>query len=84
MTPRYSRTAGLTAATLVFTLTGAGAGRAQTPFSTATYGQAEAARGQGAYVENCSRCHGADMAAGEFGPALKGPVFASHWVGIAK
>ena len=81
MTPRYSRTAGLTAATLVFTLTGAGAGRAQTPFSTATYGQAEAARGQGAYVENCSRCHGADMAAGEFGPALKGPVFASHWQG---
>jgi alcohol dehydrogenase (cytochrome c) len=60
---------------------GAGAAHAQAPFAGQAYGEAEAARGQAAYAENCAVCHGADLGAGEFGPALKGPSFDAHWQG---
>jgi alcohol dehydrogenase (cytochrome c) len=36
-------------------------------------------RGQGAYSDNCSSCHGASLDDGEFGPALKGALFQKKW-----
>jgi alcohol dehydrogenase (cytochrome c) len=38
-------------------------------------------RGQAAYARVCVSCHGAVLEGGQFGPALKGEVFASHWRG---
>jgi len=71
----------LQAASIALLTLGAGAAQAQAPFAGQAYGEAAAARGQPAYVANCAMCHGADMAAGEFGPALKGPTFSGHWQG---
>ncbi|HXC60915.1 MAG TPA: cytochrome c, partial [Steroidobacteraceae bacterium] len=39
----------------------------------------QAARGQAAYGRVCVSCHGAALEGGQFGPALKGDIFASHW-----
>ena len=76
-----SLTTRLQASSIALLTLGAGAAQAQAPFAGQTYGEADAARGQAAYVANCARCHGGDMAAGEFGPALKGAAFAAHWQG---
>ncbi len=54
---------------------------AQALFSGETYAEAAAARGQLAFAQNCSMCHGADLSAGPFAGALKGAVFEGHWRG---
>ena len=47
------------------------------------FGPAEVARGKAAFADNCASCHGGDLAGGQFGPTLKGPVFEAHWRGKA-
>ncbi|MGH9384542.1 MAG: c-type cytochrome [Vicinamibacterales bacterium] len=39
----------------------------------------QAKRGEAAYTEACSSCHGADMAGDGFAPALAGSDFAGNW-----
>src|ERR1700761_4128713 len=56
------------------------AAHAQTPFAE-KYNADAAGRGQLAFGQNCGRCHGANLAGGEFGPALTGAAFAGHWQG---
>jgi alcohol dehydrogenase (cytochrome c) len=41
----------------------------------------QAARGQAAYGRACVSCHGAALEGGQFGVALKGAAFESHWRG---
>ena len=67
-------------------LAGAAAGAyAQNPgpgvFAGQSYSDAGADRGQVAFAQNCGRCHGGNLAGGEFGPDLIGAMFASHWQG---
>ncbi|MGZ3369391.1 MAG: outer membrane protein assembly factor BamB family protein [Caulobacteraceae bacterium] len=50
-------------------------------FTGQAYNDDAAARGQVAYAQNCGRCHGANLAGGEFGPSLTNAVFAGHWQG---
>ena len=46
------------------------------------YSEAQAARGQAAYVTNCDRCHNADMQGAEFmAPAIGGRAFGAKWNG---
>ena len=40
---------------------------------------AQAARGQAAYMETCAACHGPHLDDGQFAPAVKGAVFKAHW-----
>ena len=40
---------------------------------------AQAARGEIAFANNCSACHGKNLDNGEFAPALKGPAFKQNW-----
>jgi alcohol dehydrogenase (cytochrome c) len=54
---------------------------AQSPFPGESFAEAAAARGQAAFAQNCASCHGADLSAGPFGPALKGAAFETHWKG---
>ena len=42
---------------------------------------AQAQRGEKAYVEKCSYCHRADLSGGEVGPPLKGVPFLIRWEG---
>ena len=42
----------------------------------------QAKRGQGAYNENCSSCHGDSLTGGEMAPALAGGDFQSNWNGL--
>ena len=44
----------------------------------------EATRGQAAYARACLSCHGAALEGGQFGPALKGELFESHWRGRSR
>ncbi len=39
----------------------------------------QATRGEAAYKDNCSSCHGDDMAGDGFAPALAGGDFAGNW-----
>jgi alcohol dehydrogenase (cytochrome c) len=90
VTQRISATARLMAATALSLSFGCAA-HAQTPsnvapsnvapFAGQSYNGDAAARGQVAFAQNCSRCHGANLAGGEFGPDLIGPAFAGHWQG---
>jgi alcohol dehydrogenase (cytochrome c) len=41
--------------------------------------EAQARRGQAAYLENCAACHGPNMTDGQFAPAVKGAAFRAHW-----
>jgi alcohol dehydrogenase (cytochrome c) len=41
----------------------------------------QAARGQSVYARTCVACHGAALEGSQFGPALKGRDFESHWQG---
>src|SRR5437868_5995348 len=50
-------------------------------FAGQAYNDAAAQRGQVAYAQSCSRCHGGNLAGGEFGPTLTGAAFAGHWQG---
>ena len=54
---------------------------AQAAFLDQPYNAAAADRGQAAFGQNCGRCHGANLAGGEFGPTLTGAPFAMHWQG---
>jgi alcohol dehydrogenase (cytochrome c) len=71
----------LSAAGLAVFVAGADAARAQALFKDETFAEAAAARGQAAFAQNCAACHGADLSAGPFGPALKGVAFEAHWKG---
>jgi alcohol dehydrogenase (cytochrome c) len=86
LTPTASRAARLTAAAFVLASAGA-AGAQESPvpavFAGQGYDEASAARGQAAYAQTCSRCHGQTLAGGEFGPTLTGAPFAGHWQGKA-
>jgi mono/diheme cytochrome c family protein len=42
----------------------------------------QAKRGQGAYNEKCSSCHGDSLTGGEMAPALAGGDFQSNWNGL--
>lgn len=44
----------------------------------------QAARGQSAYARSCLSCHGAALEGNQFGPPLKGDVFAGHWRGKSR
>ena len=74
------KTARLTIAALLVG-SAAGAAQAQTTFAGQSYNDAAAARGAVAFGQNCGRCHGANLAGGEFGPTLTGASFTSHWQG---
>ena len=56
---------------------------AQNPgaFAGQSYNADGADRGQVAFAQNCGRCHGGNLAGGEFGPDLIGAMFAGHWQG---
>jgi len=53
----------------------------QAVFAGQAYNDDAAQRGQAAFGPSCARCHGANLAGGEFGPTLTGPAFADHWRG---
>ena len=57
-------------------------------FSTSIHAQAlwqftdaQASSGEAIYEDTCARCHGEELQGGEFGPALLGHAFVSHWAG---
>ncbi|MGE0392349.1 MAG: cytochrome c [Vicinamibacterales bacterium] len=54
---------------------------AQSPKSQwdGVYTDAQAARGEPFYRENCSMCHGLNLAGTVLAPALAGPAFAGKW-----
>jgi alcohol dehydrogenase (cytochrome c) len=60
---------------------GPGAAHAQTLFKGEAFAEVAAVRGQAAFAQTCASCHGADLSAGPFGPALTGPAFEAHWKG---
>jgi len=46
------------------------------------YTEAQAARGQAAYNQNCASCHGEALSGGESAPPLAGGDFLSNWNGL--
>jgi mono/diheme cytochrome c family protein len=58
----------------------AGAAAAQ-PLAIPSFTQAQAARGEKSYMDNCAGCHGdrLDNGAGDGAPALAGPAFSQGW-----
>ena len=44
------------------------------------YTDEQAKRGETAYAEKCSACHGNDLSGAGFAPALNGETFAQSWV----
>ena len=46
--------------------------------STDTF-EAQAARGQEEYANNCASCHSSDLSGGEIGPPLFGRAFNKNW-----
>ena len=47
------------------------------------YTEAQAARGQKIYAENCASCHGDDLSGGGQAPALSGKDFNADWNDLA-
>ena len=43
------------------------------------YSEAQAARGEALYIDNCGMCHGRNLAGTILAPALAGPVFNAKW-----
>lgn len=43
------------------------------------YTDAQAARGEALYADNCSYCHLVDLTGGELAPPLTGPPFVEKW-----
>jgi mono/diheme cytochrome c family protein len=43
------------------------------------YSAEQAARGEAAYRQACSNCHGAELEGGDMTPGLTGGVFTSNW-----
>lgn len=56
-------------------------GLAQSPTAVPSFTDAQASAGQAAYMQNCARCHGAQLDDGQFGPPLRGVSFSGHWAG---
>ena len=54
---------------------------AQSLSAPLSYTEAQAERGQSAYVEHCASCHGQNMDDGAFAPPLKGVDFRQKWGG---
>ena len=46
------------------------------------YTEAQAARGEPLYAQNCASCHGPELTGGEMAPGLAGTGFASNWDGL--
>jgi alcohol dehydrogenase (cytochrome c) len=44
---------------------------------------AQVAAGRAVYETNCAVCHGKELVAGQFAPALKGPGFVVKWAGAS-
>jgi mono/diheme cytochrome c family protein len=55
----------------------AGPAMAQSPAFTAEQAQ----RGADLYVENCLKCHGANLSDGQVGAPLRGSLFKDKWTG---
>ncbi len=68
---------------LALVCSGATAPAAQTPPSRSqwdgVYTEAQATRGEPFYRENCSMCHGLNLAGTVLAPALAGPAFTGKW-----
>lgn len=47
------------------------------------YTEAQAARGQAAYAQNCGTCHGAQLGGTGEAPPIAGSEFASNWNGLS-
>jgi mono/diheme cytochrome c family protein len=61
-----------------------GSVRAQTSSSVldGVYTDAQAARGQDAFAQNCAACHGSGLTGNGEAPALTGGEFISNWAGL--
>lgn len=81
LTSLASTTVRLTAAVLLASAAAGAYAQSAGPFTGQSYNEDAASRGQAAFAQTCSRCHGANLAGGEFGPALTGATFAGHWQG---
>jgi len=46
------------------------------------YTEGQAKRGQAFYTQECSSCHGTDLAGADEVPALSGPAFLANWEGL--
>jgi mono/diheme cytochrome c family protein len=47
--------------------------------ATGVYSEAQAARGDAIYNENCAQCHTPTLAGGDLAPALTGQAFVARW-----
>jgi mono/diheme cytochrome c family protein len=43
------------------------------------YSEAQAARGDAMYAENCAQCHTPTLVGGDLAPAITGPAFIARW-----
>src|SRR5262249_40431521 len=59
-------------------LTAQNAGRAAAA-ADGMYTEEQSARGQSAYTQSCSSCHGDNLDGGQGAPALAGDSFLNHW-----
>ena len=57
----------------------AGAQQAKPAPAAALFSDAQAARGDALYAENCAQCHRFDLTGGDLAPALTGPAFTLRW-----
>ena len=55
-------------------------GQAPSTVKDGVYTDEQAKRGETAYAEKCSACHGNDLSGAGFAPALNGETFAQSWV----
>src|SRR5262249_2802694 len=46
------------------------------------YSEAQAQRGQAVFLDQCSNCHGRDLAGADMTPPLTGPAFMANWDGL--
>jgi alcohol dehydrogenase (cytochrome c) len=83
LSPFVSKRARLLAAAAACAGIGTAAAYAQGSgvFAGQSYNDPAAQRGEVAFAQNCGRCHGGNLAGGEFGPTLIGPTFVTHWQG---
>ena len=47
------------------------------------YNEEQSKRGEGAYLEECSNCHGRDLEGADMTPALTGAAFMANWDGLS-
>ena len=58
-----------------------GGKKAAQPKPAGVYTDAQAARGEALYADNCSYCHLVDLSGGDLAPALTGAPFIAKWTG---